>query len=108
MMQVVVNIEAACRARNAEAVHSGALEALAAMEPLLGTTPGQLHLSSAWRADLSREARASLWLIDSSAHSILELLDADKGPDWGQLGAACAFAESGMEQLQESLACGDR
>jgi hypothetical protein len=106
MMQVVMDIEAACRAKNAEAVHSGALEALAAMEPFLGTTPGQLHLSSAWRADLSREAGASLWLIDSSAHSILELLEADNDPDWDQMGAASAFAESGVEQLQEHLAKG--
>jgi hypothetical protein len=108
MMQVVVTIEAACRARSAEAVRSSTLKALAMMEPFRGTTPGQLHLSSAWRADLSCEAHASLWLIDASTHSILALLDADDGQDWDQLGATSAFAESGVEQLQERLASGDQ
>jgi hypothetical protein len=76
--------------------------------PFRGTTPGQLYLSSAWRADLSCEAHASLWLIDASTHSILALLDADDGQDWDQLGATSAFAESGVEQLQERLASGDQ
>jgi hypothetical protein len=103
-MQIVIGVEAVCRARNAEAVHSGALEALARIEPLRGKTPELLYLPSAWRADLPREAHASLWLIHSSAQSILELLDADKSPDWDRLGAASVFAEGGVEQLQANLA----
>jgi hypothetical protein len=104
LRQVVVGISLAHEERSPEAVRSGARQLLTTMVPLRGSTPNDLYLRTAWRSDMSTQARAALWLIDTSAHSILNHLNRDESQDWDEVGAASCFAESGVEQLQQALA----
>jgi hypothetical protein len=103
LQQIVVKITAACEEKRPEIIRSGALQLLATMGPLRGSTPHDLHLSTAWRSDMAPKTRTALWLIDASAHSILEHLGEDGSRDWAGVGAASSFAESGIDQLQEEL-----
>jgi hypothetical protein len=104
LRQVVVRIILAHEERSPEGVRSGALQLLATMGPLRGSTPNDPHLPTAWRSEVSSDARAALWLIDASAHLILDHLDNDGSRNWDGVGAASSFAESGVEQLQDDLA----
>jgi hypothetical protein len=96
-------ITAAWETRNADEVRIGVSHLFTALEPFRGTTPDEMHLPSAWRSDLPRDAHSCLWLIHESTNSLLEHLDEVGGPNWDGIGAASTFAESGVEQLQRAL-----
>ena len=103
LRQIVAGIVLAHEKGSAKEVRTGALQLLATLGSLRGSTPEDMHLRSAWRSDMSSDARAALWLIDVSAHSILDDLDANGPSDWVGVGAASSFAQSGVQQLEESV-----
>ena len=70
-------------------VRAAALNILATLEPLRDKPDVPLQ---EWRRDVPKATRAALWLVDSSANSLLEQLNTEK-PDWDQIGVAAIFAE---------------
>ena len=79
----------------------GASELLAEIEPLQrqGRESGVPELL--WYSHLPGSG-AGIWIVERSASSMLEQLGSPT-PDWGQIGAASSFAESGAQQFQDAL-----
>lgn len=100
LARTLAGVRAACKAGDAEYVRTAALSILASLQPLRDKPDVPLQ---EWRSDLPKSARAALWLVDSSANSLLEQLKTEK-PDWDRIGAAAIFAQSGVEQLRDDLA----
>jgi len=101
--RTIAGVQAACKAGDTEYVRTAALNILATLETLRDKPDVPLQ---EWRSDVPKAARAALWLVDSSANSLLEQLNTEK-PDWDGIGAAAIFAQSGVEQLRDDLAEAD-
>lgn len=98
---LVSDLQAAGGAHDGEAVRLGASEVLAELEPLQREGRESGKPQPLWYAD-HPGGGAGIWLIEASAHSVLEELDSPV-PDWDRIAAAATFAESGVEQLQDAL-----
>lgn len=98
---IVSDLQAAGGAHDGEAVRLGASEVLAELEPLQREGRASGKPEPLWYAD-HPGGGAGIWLIEASAHSILEALSSPD-PDWDRVGAAATFAESGLQQLQDAL-----
>jgi hypothetical protein len=98
---ILSGIQAACVVHNDKAVLAGASELLAEIEPLQrqGRESGNPELF--WYSDLP-DSGAGIWLVESSASSMLDQLNSS-APDWGQVGAASSFAESGVQQFRDAM-----
>jgi hypothetical protein len=99
---ILAGVQAAWGVHDDEAVRTGASELLAEIEPLQrhGRESGEPELL--WYSHLPGSGGAAIWLIESSATSMLEQLSSSS-PDWDQVGAASSFAESGVQQLQAAI-----
>lgn len=98
---IASDLQAACGARDSEAVRLGASELLAEIAPLQreGRESGKPELL--WYSH-HPGGGAGIWLVEASATSILDGLSSSD-PDWEQLATAATFAESGVEQLQDAI-----
>jgi len=99
---ILAGVQPAWGVHDAEAVRTGASELLAEIEPLQrhGRESGKPELI--WYSHLPGFGGAAIWLIESSANSMLEQLSSSS-PDWDQVRAASSFAESGVHQLQAAI-----
>jgi hypothetical protein len=102
--RTIAGVQTACQERDSEYVRTAADGVLAALEPLRDKPDIPLQ---EWRADVPKDARSALWLVESSANSLLEKLTADP-LDWGGIGAAASFTQSGVELLREALERADQ
>ena len=98
---ILSGVQAASVVHDDEVVRTGVSEMLAEIEPLQrqGRDSGSPELL--WYSHLPGSG-AGVWLVESSADSILEQLSSPT-PDWDQVGASASFAESGVQQFQDAI-----
>ncbi len=98
---ILSGVQAASVVHDGQAVRTGASELLAEIEPLQrqGRESGNPELL--WYSHLPGSG-AGIWLVESSANSMLEQLSSST-PDWDQVGAAASFADSGVQQFQDAI-----
>jgi hypothetical protein len=88
-------LEAAWNVRDRRALHTCAASIVASIQQLPIEHPGMsTH-------ELSGEATAAAWLVQSSGGHLIELTSGSS-PDWGDVGAAFSFTESGICQLRDA------
>jgi hypothetical protein len=99
---IVSGVQAASVVHDAEAVRRGASEMLAEIEPLQreGRESGKPELL--WYSHLPGSGGAGVWLVERSAESMLDQLNSSS-PDWGDVGAASSFAETGVQAFQDGI-----
>jgi len=98
---ILSGVQAASVVHDDEVVRTGASEILVEIEPLRrkGREYGSPELF--WYRHLPASG-GGIWLVESSANSMLEQLSSST-PDWDQVGAAASFAESGVQRFQDAI-----
>ncbi len=90
MASAVSSVQTAWAERNSENIAAGASQLSTAAEEVAG------------EEDLSGEAMAALWIVRDNAECLTGQVSRTP-TDWDLIGAASAFAESGVDQLREAL-----
>ena len=98
---ILSGVQAASVVKGDEAVRTGASELLAEIAALqrTGRESGKPELLCYSHLPGSG---AGIWLVESSANSMLEQLSSSR-PDWDQVGVSASFAESGVQQFQDAI-----